>query len=269
MQPLSQKDPFFTYFNTSIHAHALPIRFTSPFDAHPQPHPLAILAATQLQNYLSNQQEWKHDFGLSPLSEYEKGITFGKMFGILVVQTLQNDIGYLAAFSGKLAGGNHHAAFVPPVFDSLAEDSFLNTGMATLAVMNNSIRLLHEQKLEVHEAQIAMLKEQRKMHSATLQEKLFDAYHFLNQSGEEKSLREIFKHVKRPPAGAGECAAPKLLHYAFQHQMKPITMAEFWWGISLKSEFRKHRHFYPSCLEKCEPILKHMLKGIALEERRV
>jgi tRNA pseudouridine32 synthase/23S rRNA pseudouridine746 synthase len=81
-------------------------------------------------------------------------------------------------------------------------------------------------------------------------------------------LREIFENAlyKNPPAGAGECAAPKLLQYAFQHNMKPIAMAEFWWGLSPKSDFWKHGQYYPACQEKCRPILDHMLAGIETDE---
>src|SRR5690606_21753915 len=70
----------------------------------------------------------------------------------------------------------------------------------------------------------------------------------------------------KPPAAAGECATPKLLQYAFLNDLKPIAMAEFWWGASPKSEVRKHKQFYPACTGKCEPILKHMLEGIVTDE---
>ena len=97
-----------------------------------------------------------------------------------------------------------------------------------------------------------------------MQQKLFAEYSFLNQFGERKSIGEIFNN--NPPAGAGECAAPKLLHYAFEHSLKPIAMAEFWWGQSPKSEIRKHKQFYPACKSKCEPILmSHMLNGFDME----
>lgn len=110
---------------------------------------------------------------------------------------------------------------------------------------------------------IDALKEQRKNLSASVQLQLFENYSFLNQYGDLKNLGEIFN--QNPPAGAGECAAPKLLHYAFQHQLKPIAMAEFWWGKSPKSEVRQHKNFYPACTGKCEPILNHMLTGIETE----
>ena len=70
---------------------------------------------------------------------------------------------------------------------------------------------------------------------------------------------------KTPPAGAGECAAPKLLQYAYLSGLSPIAMAEFWWGESPKTEIRHHGYYYPSCRGKCEPILRHMLQGLNVE----
>ncbi|MCB0478481.1 MAG: RluA family pseudouridine synthase, partial [Crocinitomicaceae bacterium] len=107
----------------------------------------------------------------------------------------------------------------------------------------------------------------RAQKSNTLQKWLFRQYTFLNGKGENKSLLDIFDDFSGilPPAGAGECVAPKLFQYAYVHQLKPITFAEFWWGKSPASEIRKHMHFYPSCRGKCEPILGHMLEGIAVD----
>lgn len=256
------KDQFFTAFNFSTDSYAVPESFT--FLQKQKPHPLCLLAAEQLQTYLSKQEEWVHNFGLSPARE---GIIIGKMFGILVVKNRQNEIGYLAAFSGKLAGGNHHTGFVPPVFDALAEKSFLNRGMAELSRINLEIQNTEALQVEGYKVQIDRLKSVRRKHSVSLQYELFNQYIFLNQSGEEKGLIELFKNAsyKNPPAGAGECAAPKLLQYAFQQKMKPLAIAEFWWGQSPKSDFWKHGHFYPCCKEKCEPILAHMLNGLDCE----
>lgn len=111
---------------------------------------------------------------------------------------------------------------------------------------------------------ISHLKELRRQKSSDLQKLIFTKYTFLNAQKELKSLGAIFEN--NPPAGAGECAAPKLLHYAFANQMKPITMAEFWWGQSPKSEVRQHLQFYPACRSKCEPILAHMLQGLKVDE---
>ena len=112
--------------------------------------------------------------------------------------------------------------------------------------------------------EIENLKNSRRIKSSKLQQRLFEQYQFLNARGETKNLLSIFSTHKQsiPPAGAGECAAPKLLQYAYQHHLKPICMAEFWWGASPASEVRRHKHFYPACKSKCEPILSHMLRGL-------
>jgi tRNA pseudouridine32 synthase/23S rRNA pseudouridine746 synthase len=262
-QSLPLQDQFFTAFEESIHASSLPLRFTFPFDY--KPHPISLLAVEKLQFYLLNQEDWVHNFGLLPDEPSE---VIGKMFGVLVVRTEHNELGYLSAFSGKLAGGNHHAKFVPPIFDGLAEGGFLNAGMQELTRMNQEIKTLEDQRPAIHKEQINLLKAARKNHSGALQKELFNQYQFQNQAGEMKSLQEIFEHAlyKNPPAGAGECAAPKLLQYAFQHRMEPIAMAEFWWGQSPKSDFWKHGQYYPACQEKCRPILTHMLVGIETDE---
>lgn len=113
--------------------------------------------------------------------------------------------------------------------------------------------------------EIQKLVQERKQRSAALQERLFEQYTFLNAQGQRKSLRDIFRKAPQPdpPAGAGECAAPKLLQHAFLHQYQIVCMAEFWWGKSPSSEIRTHGHFYPACRSKCLPILGHMLAGIA------
>lgn len=339
-EQINTSGTFFIRFQEAVDHIALPERFTFPF--YYEPHPLSRIAAKELQQHLENQDEWEHNFGLDPL---QTGMVIGKMFGVLVVQQPSGELGYLAAFSGKLAGKNHHNLFVPPVFDILTEDGFFRKEEELLNRMNREIetlenseelnqirqKLLHkkhywEKEISEHKAyiksakkqrdnlrlsaqlsatenlnaqlaeesrqeqlklkflnrkskeQIGLLeaemqilvsaieqkKEQRRAMSAALQQQLFDQYYFLNAEGKQKSLGEIFAQTEalRPPAGAGECAAPKLLQYAFMHQLKPIAMAEFWWGQSPRSEVRVHKHFYPACKGKCEPILTHMLSGL-------
>ena len=224
-------------------------------------HPLCKIAADNLQAHLQMQTEWKHNFGLSNVDE---SAVIGKMFGVLVVLNGQNEIGYLTAFSGKLAGRNHLSKFVPPVFDGLAAESFVNEGMLKLSRISNAINTLEDDVSSDHSEQIEFLIAERRDHSVLLQDKIFDKYNFINSSGQQKSLKEIFRAAgyKNPPSGAGECAAPKLLQYAFMNNMKPIAMGEFWWGLSPKSETWKHGNFYFPCKEKCEPILKFMLGSI-------
>jgi tRNA pseudouridine32 synthase/23S rRNA pseudouridine746 synthase len=124
-----------------------------------------------------------------------------------------------------------------------------------------------EKELLSTEQEVSELKKNRKQLSARLQNRLFDQYTFLNALGERKSLWEIFgfDEGQVPPSGAGECAAPKLLHYAFEKGWTPVCMAEFWWGESPKSEIRRHGSFYPACRSKCLPILGHMLKGMEVD----
>lgn len=334
----------FQPFKSDISGISLPEKFTFPF--YYEPHELSILASHELQSYLETQTNFEHNFGLR---ENQEGLVIGKMFGVLVCQNSNGELGYLWAFSGKLANGNHHEYFVPTIFDMLQKDGFYKIEEETVNVINREIerleqsenylkaieyiktinlqaekdiqnqkeriksekinrdekRLIAEQTLdfesykavqkELSEAskqesillkqmtkywniqkenakkeldilvsEIVVLKELRKQKSSALQQKLFDAYSFLNQFGERKSIGEIFNN--NPPAGAGECAAPKLLHYAFENQLKPVAMAEFWWGKAPNSEIRKHKQFYPACKSKCEPILMtHMLQGLDME----
>lgn len=320
-------------FTTSITDIPLPERFTYPFCY--TPHPLCILAAKEVQSYLTRQTAWKDE------------LRQGKMFGALIVQTEHGETGYLAAFSGILAGKNLHPFFVPPVYDLLQPQGFFKIEEENISSINRNIRQLENDKAyaalsaelartiqsaenilatakaqlkeaktareqrrkekelnaqeeaeliresqfqkaeykrlerswkarittlqtqtEDWERRISALKSERKTRSAALQQKLFEQFGMLNYRGEVKNLCEIFGQTvhKTPPAGAGECAAPKLLQQAYLHGWKPIAMAEFWWGDSPKTEIRHHGHYYPACKGKCEPILQHMLQGLQVEE---
>ena len=320
-------------FTTSITDIPLPERFTYPFCY--TPHPLCILAAKEVQSYLTRQTAWKDE------------LRQGKMFGVLIVQTEHGETGYLAAFSGILAGKNLHPFFVPPVYDLLQPQGFFKIEEENISSINRNIRQLENDKAyaalsaelartiqsaenilatakaqlkeaktareqrrkekelnaqeeaeliresqfqkaeykrlerswkarittlqtqtEDWERRISALKSERKTRSAALQQKLFEQFGMLNYRGEVKNLCEIFGQTvhKTPPAGAGECAAPKLLQQAYLHGWRPIAMAEFWWGDSPKTEIRHHGHYYPACKGKCEPILQHMLQGLQVEE---
>ena len=217
-----------------------------------QPQELAQKACLQLQENLFSLD---HNFGIIPK---QKGRPIGKMFGVLVVRDKNNKIGYLSAFSGKLNGGNHYEGFVPPVYDGLQEGGFLNKGMTELSVIVRKVRDLQERNNPSVELELKSLIDKRGKHSKALQQQLFESYHFLNCNKESKSLLQIFEG-RQPQGGSGECAAPKLLQYAFFNDLKPISIAEFWWGISPKSQHRVHKEYYPACEEKCRPILAWML----------
>ncbi len=325
----------------------LPEKFTFPF--YYEPHELSVLAAEDLQNYLEEEANFNHNFGLNPNAE---GLVIGKMFGVMVVQNTDGVIGYLAAFSGKLAESNEHKGFVPTVYDTLNPEGFYKIGEQELNEINRKIEILEasevyisskanlkecleaydkelkalkqtikekkaerkirrdieadmltpeayknlleelknqsiyyhfrlkdlkndwkakieqaESHLQDIQSELDTLKEKRRLQSASLQKRLHEQYAFLNAEGNAKDLLAIFENttVRIPPAGAGECAAPKLFQYAYENNLKPIAMAEFWWGASPRSEVRKHKQFYPSCRSKCEPILGHMMQGLTVE----
>lgn len=125
-----------------------------------------------------------------------------------------------------------------------------------------------KQSVDQLEQQILDLKQTRKTKSLALQKWFFNEYQLLNAQGEAKAMLSIFEDSIQamPPAGAGDCAAPRLLQYAYKQNLTPLAMAEFWWGQSPKTIVRQHGSFYPSCTSKCKPILGHMLKGLQVEQ---
>lgn len=121
-----------------------------------------------------------------------------------------------------------------------------------------------EEERKAAENHIASLKTLRRQKSDTLQRWLFHHFLMLNGRGESKDLIAI-RDGEIPPAGSGECCEPKLLQYAFQHGLHPVSMAMFWWGESPRGEIRHHLQFYPACNGKCKPILRWMLQGIDVD----
>ena len=351
-----------------LHCEAQPPRqFTYPFCY--EPHPLCIAAAKEVQRYIEESGVWAE----------EKGP--GKMFGVLCVRVRVSEkgkeksekgkvksekgkeksekyeegekeqIGFLAAYSGLLAGRNDWDYFVPPVFDAQQPDGYFKTEERAISAINKEIEAIlksdtyitqrslyestkqtvdlalqqmrsrvaeakqkrdtrrresehdgrpltvEEQAEMVHESQhlkaeqrrlkqqcstmleelhrpvveheerVATLRRQRRDKSDVLQQWLFRQYRMLNANGEERDLIDIFGETinAMPPAGSGDCCAPKLLQYAYANGLEPVCMAEFWWGDSPKQEIRHHLHYYPACRSKCLPILTHMLCGLDVE----
>ncbi len=317
----------------------IPERMNNPLEY--EPHPLCIAACQELQAYLAERKDWREE------------IDKGKMFGVLIVEKNDKEIGYLAAYSGQIGGRSDWKGFVPAVFDYLQPDGYFKTHEAKITELNqriahlinnpeiketerilNKLHKVQEHKLNLHKMQIteakakrdarrqeaslhpdtkgltseeeqAMIKESqflkaelrrfkklisqktpleemydnyqkglqeikqlRKSDSDELQKWLFSQFKMLNDKGESKDLLEIFKEFNQmvPPAGSGECCEPKLLQYAFEHGLKPIQMAMFWWGESHKEEIRHHLHFYPACNGKCKPILHWMLPADVFEQ---
>ncbi len=338
----------FIPFKTDISGYKIPTQLNYPF--YYTPDPLSLIAAEELQDYLLTQKEWNHNFGLDP---DKGGMPIGKMFGVMVVKSTSGELGYLAAFSGKLSEGNSWPHFVPSIYYMLDAEGIYKTREEVINVINRRIAVLEndptiaiakeqlsstkadaqeqllyervklklnkkkrqEQRKSAHQKldaqsynqlladykneslkqqwlykyikrrwqeritlaeanveavvkELESLKIERKQKSHKLQEWLFDQYQFLNANGEIEAVKVLFKDhpLKRPPSGAGDCAAPKLFQHAYKHNLKPIAIAEFWWGASPSSKIRKHKIFYPACKGKCGPILEHMLQGLNVED---
>ena len=220
-----------------------------------EPDALSMLAVEGVKSYILSHPHW-----LPVLQE-------GKMFGILVVER-DGDIGYLAAYSGQIDILEDDDFFVPPVFDYLQPDGYFKQEEAVISRINHNILLLENDEANDNSKDIDNLKNERKSRSQALQQWLFSHFIMLNANGERRDLLDIFSDtpIKFPPSGAGECCAPKLLQYAFLNGMRPLRIAEFWWGESPKREIRHHLHFYPACRGRCLPILSFMMQGLNVED---
>ena len=256
-----------------LHTDTLPPeRFTYPFAY--DPHPLCIQAAKQVQQYIDSHPDIKEDANR------------GKMFGVLVVAPTTpttpttptipttptspttpttptspipqaDSLAFLAAYSGLLGGRNDWPYFVPPVYDAQQPDGYFKTKEREISLTSHLSPLTS-----------------KKM-SQDLQLWLFHQYQLLNARGETKDLVDIWQEyysrpkLQRkyplPPGGTGDCCAPKLLQYAYQQGLKPLCMAEFWWGATTKTELRQHLNFYPACRGKCKPILTWMMQGLEVD----
>lgn len=237
--------------------------FNNPFQY--EPHPLCIAAADEVMRYIPTQPDL--------LADAQRG----KMFGVLIVEIPQKDqterqvappYYYIAAYSGLLAGRNDWPFFVPPVFDAQQPDGHFKQTERLISSINEEIKTQQTPSDE--------LKQRRKQLSEELQLWLFRQYRMLNARGEEKDLVEIWRDYHRsprlqerfplPPGGSGDCCAPKLLQYAYQHNLCPVAIAEFWYGESPRGEIRHHGQYYPACRGKCLPILTFMLQGLEVAE---
>ena len=333
------------HLNTDIQP---PHQFTFPFCY--EPHPLCRLAAAEVEHHIVESGVWQGE------------TSCGKMFGVLVVREerrvkseesdgSEGALGFIAAYSGLLAGRNDWAYFVPPVFDAQQPDGHFKVTERSISDINKEIDgirrsadyqsaknreeelrqsadeqiaamkqhiasakaerdrrrsdaqagLVHiseaetaamtresqtlkadlrrlKQRLDMelsaahaltfqYDERIAALRQRRRSMSDELQRWLFMQYRMLNARGEERNLIDIFSTTTHgiPPAGAGDCCAPKLLQYAYSHGLQPVCMAEFWWGESPRQEIRHHLSYYPACRSKCLPILTHMLQGLDVE----
>lgn len=115
-----------------------------------------------------------------------------------------------------------------------------------------------EQRNEEFAQRLTSLEQQRKQLSQKAQLRHFGHYHLLNDLGQSETLPALFA-PEAPPGGAGDCAAPKLLQFAYRHRFNPLALAEFWLGRSSVMGVRHHGHFYSPCRSRCASILEYMM----------
>jgi tRNA pseudouridine32 synthase/23S rRNA pseudouridine746 synthase len=184
------------------------------------------------------------------------------MMGVLMVQDAGECVDFLFGFSGLAGGRSRVEGFVPPIFDLTDQEGHFRKEEAGISELNRRIREAGDTDPEL----AATLKAERKERSVALQDWLFRQYVVLNARGERKTILEIFaERGLVPPGGTGDCAAPKLLQYAYLNGLKPLAMGEFWYGASPEKEVRRQGCFYPSCTGKCGPLLAFMLQGLDVE----
>lgn len=190
----------------------------------------------------------------------------GKMFGVLVVEAPDGCVGWLRAFSGMLAGHWELDGWAPPTFDRASRDAVWIPGeaeMLAFAARREALVASAAVSTAGHRSAAAVrsLDDARAERSRELLRQIQDSYRFANARGEVRDLRPLFAPAE-PPAGAGDCAAPKLLAQAYRLGLRPVASAEFWWGAPAPTGDRRPGVFYAACRGKCLPILTHMLEGL-------
>ena len=219
-------------------------------------------------------------------NEWCEEVSHGKMFGVLLVECpedhcslpfleesysslpfMEGPEGYalIKAYSGQICGRSDWDGYVPAIFDYLQPDGYFKRHEADIVALTRQMETADE-------PQRLLLREQRASQSAELQRWLFSQFKLCNPDGKEQSVLDVFtdwatqNHSKQilPPGGTGECCAPKLLHYANKHRLRPVALAEFWYGASPKGEIRHHGMQYEPCQAKCVPILPYLIGNTPL-----
>jgi tRNA pseudouridine32 synthase / 23S rRNA pseudouridine746 synthase len=313
----------------------LPALFPSPF-ATP-PHPLAHRAALLLQEHLRANP---------PVDVDRDGTTSrGRMYGVMVVEDSQRQVGFLSGFSGLINDGWSLPGFVGATCDAPLRDRIWAEHRASIASLTveidsrtsgaeaqlrteieslkhrqasaaDALRVVHlanrqqrkaqretssgaadprrlenESRADEHErkqqraraadelgalqaslnaliAERRVLEEMRTTKCTQTLHAIQDAYAILNFAGKQTPIRTLFA-PREPPGGAGDCAAPKLLTHACRNGLRPLAMAEFWWGPPPEAGDRREGTFYPACRGKCGPLLSFMLQGLTVAKTAI
>ena len=217
--------------------------------------PLPVQPAKQysleLQNRLDTHGFLDYDGDKLYPPNYLFGAANGQMLGVLVCTDADGNEVVLKAFSGQYHGQWLIPGWVPPVCDT---EKF----NALVKKTDDQIHELTEMLSTAEVEDAAAMQEKRKALSQHCLKQIYDLYTFRCIDGHDISLSDLFGS-KLPPTGTGDCCAPKLLQYAFTHQLHPVSMAEFYYGAPNSSGTKQHKEFYGPCDERCKPLLKHIL----------
>ncbi|MCR4900550.1 MAG: RluA family pseudouridine synthase [Treponema sp.] len=117
---------------------------------------------------------------------------------------------------------------------------------------------IHELTALINSGNEELIKERTALTDESLR-KVFDLYEFTRFDGKKVTLNQIIAEHggKLPPTGTGDCCAPKLLSYAFEHGLTPLSMDEVFYGRDTPN--KKNGISYPPCDERCGYILPWIL----------
>ncbi len=199
----------------------------------------------------------KEDANPKCTTRYLFGKARGKMFGVMECLQPNGSVTFLHAFSGQYNGLWEVKGWVPPLFDVKIWEQ---TNFYVEKKIKQLGRVIKHLPPDCPERMEYLQK--RKKLSQELMKKLHALYYLKNFRGTRHPLSEVFPGEAGIPTGTGDCCAPKLLNFASHHGLVPLSMTEFYWGKENKSNSRHHGHIYPSCIDKCQPILGFMLCGL-------
>ena len=181
----------------------------------------------------------------------------GHMFGVLECRDRMDRPVILRAFSSLHEGIRMVEGWVPPVLSPETYRDLVLPGQAEIKRLSRRMK-----ESQPGSPQHVRLFQERRGISRRLMRQIQSRYIFLNFRGEEASLRDAYLHADSIPGGVGECCAPKLLNHAARQGLRPVGIAEFYWGGQNLSGRSALEDFHPCCEARCRPILGFLLCGV-------
>ena len=208
------------------------------------------------------------------------------MIGILLCETNERtkEKAMLKAFSGQWMGEWEVPGWCPPLAQLTHNSLEYIEEREKIETLSEEIKRLDKKSSSDDvSALVRELKTKRKNTSRALLERIWDSYSLPsfrkvkkrgeasdnsnNSDGSRRKLIELnirkcyHGDESKLPCGCGDCAAPKLLAECARKGWKPVAIAETWMGPNVKrgAGLREEGVFYGACLERCRPILGHLL----------